>query len=257
MALILYFVCIIDENMKKFLHLSIVLLGVFFITLSLSAQKRVLKGFIKDSSTRQPLTNVVVSDVFANILTHTDEKGYFNVKLKDGQTVFFDAPNYHFDTLRLATMTPDTVTVFLAQLPNVLTAVTVTTKGYTKYQKDSIKRRQDFVDGAGPKMNGVNNVNSGSGFGVTVNLDKIFTKKERTRKNAYSQFEDIEETNYVDYRFSRDLVTGYTGLKGDDLGDFILKYRPTYKWLRNHPTDEDVFYYINEKLKEFVRKKSH
>lgn len=257
MALILYFVCIIGENMKKILHLFIVLLGTFFITLSSSAQKRVLRGFIKDSSTHQPLTNVVVSDAFANILTHTDEKGYFNVKLKDGQTVFFDAPNYHFDTLRLATMTPDTVTVYLVQLPNVLAAVTVTTKGYTKYQKDSIKRRQDFVDAAGSKMSGVNSHNSGGGFGVTVNLDRIFTKKERDRKNAYSQFEDIEETNYVDYRFPRDLVAGYTGLKGDELGDFILKYRPTYKWLRSHPTDEDVFYYINEKLKEFVRKKSH
>lgn len=257
MAFILYFVCIIGVYMKRILPLFVAITGVFFITLSASAQKRVLRGYIKDSSTRQPLTNVVVSDAFANVLTHTDEKGYFNVKLKDGQTVFFDAPNYHFDTLRLATMTPDTVTVFLVQLPNVLTAVTVTTKGYTKYQKDSIKRRQDFVDGAGAKMNGVNNVNSGNGFGVTVNLDRVFTKKERNRKNAYSQFEEIEETNYIDYRFSRDLVTGYTGLKGDELGNFILKYRPTYKWLRSHPTDEDVFYYINEKLKEFVRKKSH
>lgn len=257
MAVILNFVCIIDENMKKILHLFIVLLGTVFITFSLSAQKRVLKGYIKDSSTHQPLTNVVVSDAFANILTHTDEKGYFNVKLKDGQTVFFDAPNYHFDTIRLATMTPDTVTVFLVQLPNVLAAVTVTTKGYTKYQKDSIKRRQDFVDAAGPKMSVVSNVNSGSGFGIAFNLDRLISKKERNRKNAYSRFDDIEESNYVDFRFPRDLVAAYTGLKSDDLGDFVLKYRPTYKWLRNHPTDEDVFYYINEKLKEFVRKKSH
>jgi hypothetical protein len=229
------------------------IVGILLITTVAAAQKRIVKGYVKDSSTQRPLANVLVSDEFANILTHTDGKGYFNINLKDGQIIFFDAPDYHYDTLRLATMTPDTVTVYLAQLPNELAAVTVTTKGYSKYQQDSIKRRQAFVDDAGPKTPTF--AKSNTDAGLAVNLDMLLKKKERDRKNAYKEFDKIEQSNYVDARFPRDLVASYTGLRGDELSNFIEKYRPSYKWLRSHATDDDVFYYINEKLKDYMRKK--
>ena len=40
----------------------------------------------------------------------------------------------------------DTIVIYLAQLPHVLPGVTVTTTGYTKYQHDSVRRRQEFAD---------------------------------------------------------------------------------------------------------------
>ena len=239
--------------MKKIIPVLSVFVCFLLIAGTATAQKRAVKGFIKDSATQQPLTNVLVSDAFANILTRTNDKGYFTLKLKEGQTIFFDAPAYHYDTLHLATMTPDTVTVYLAHLPNELAAVTVTTKGLNKYQLDSIKRRQAFVDDAGPKTPAV--AKSNSGAGIALNLDPLFKKKERDRKSAYEQFEEVENTSYIDYRFPRALVSSYTGLTGDDLSDFIEKYRPTYKWLRAHTTDEDVFFYINDKMKGFIKKK--
>jgi len=239
--------------MKKILPACCAVVVLLLVAAAAAAQKRSLKGFIKDSATQQPMSNVLVSDAFANELARTDAKGYFKVSIREGQTVFIDAPAYHFDTIHVATMTPDTVTVYLAHLPNELAAVTVTTKGVSKYQQDSVKRRQAFVDDAGPKTPTVGKSNSGAG--IAINLDPLFRKKERDRKSAYKQFDEIEETNYIDYRFPRDLISSYTGLKGDDLSDFIEKYRPAYKWLRAHTTEDDVFYYVNDKLKEFMKKR--
>jgi hypothetical protein len=52
-------------------------------------------------------------------------------------------------------------------------------------------------------------------------------------------------------------VGTYTGLKGDSLNTFINKYSPDYDWLRKHTSDEDVFYYINDKLKDFYKRKEN
>ncbi len=61
----------------------------------------------------------------------------------------------------------------------------------------------------------------------------------------------------MQYRFSADLVGAYTGLKGDSLNNFINKYWPDYDWLRKHTSDEDVFYYINDKLKDYYKRKEN
>ena len=54
------------------------------------------------------------------------------------------------------------------------------------------------------------------------------------------------------------MVAQYTGLKGDALRDFMYRYTPSYQWLREHPTNEEVVYYISEKLKLYkqIDKKS-
>lgn len=221
-----------------------------FITGGAIAQTQFKVGFIKDSSTEQPLAGVLVTNQNNRKIVHTDDKGFFRIEAYNGQILFFDKENYHFDTLRYSTMvTSDTVTILLARLANVLAGVTVTARGLTKYQQDSIKRRIDFESVAGPKGQTISKANSGAGVGI--NLDPLLKKSDRSKRKAYNTFDEIEKTNYVDYRFSRDLVGGFTGLKGDELSDFIEKYRPGYDWLRAHTGDDEVFFYVNEKLKDY------
>ncbi|HWB26954.1 MAG TPA: hypothetical protein VG738_15830 [Chitinophagaceae bacterium] len=241
--------------MKKTLPLVKIFTALFVscMTLKASAQKQFKVGFVKDSATDQPLTNVLVTNESNHRLTHTDNKGFFRIEAYDQQILFFDKENYHFDTLRYNMMTSDTVTILLVQLPNVLAGVTVTARGLTKYQQDSIKRRIDFESAAGPKPTTVSKANSGAGVGI--NLDPLLKKSERSKRKAYETFDMIEKTNYVDYRFSRDLIAGYTGLRGDELSDFIEKYRPTYEWLRDHTGGDEVFFYVNEKLKDYEKHK--
>jgi hypothetical protein len=89
-----------------------------------------------------------------------------------------------------------------------------------------------------------------------VDIDQPFTyfsSSEKRSVNSGKQFEKQEEAAYVDYRFSKANVSRLTGLKGDSLQQFMLRYRPTYKFCRsaNH---EDMLRYVNEKFKEYMKR---
>jgi hypothetical protein len=90
----------------------------------------------------------------------------------------------------------------------------------------------------------------GSGFGISLSHDR-FSKKEKQKRRAKDVFEIMEESAYVDYRFSGTNVAEYTGLKGGGLVQFMNLYRPSYDWLRAHPSDDDFKEYINKQLKAY------
>jgi hypothetical protein len=96
----------------------------------------------------------------------------------------------------------------------------------------------------------VSSTNNGA-FGVGLNLDKLFKKKYKDQKKSEKLFVSTEEQAYVNYRFSSQMVADYTGLKDEPLRDFLYRYTPSYKWLRQHPSDDEVLYYINDKIKEY------
>jgi hypothetical protein len=151
-------------------------------------------------------------------------------------------------------MMRDTIVVYMQLLAHVLPGVTVRTQGYTKYQLDSMQRREDFLTIAGGEKKPVA-TNATSGAGLGVDLDYLLSKKEREKRKAYKQFDEHEKEMYINTRFSPQVVHDYTGLTGDTLTHFMRLYTPSYEWLRNHTTDEDLFYYLNDKLKSFYKRR--
>ena len=159
------------------------------------------------------------------------------------------ANNYHYDKLTYSFLFTDTITVYLSPLGNILPMVSVKTQ-YSKYQLDSMRRRGEFEESRGKQLNAFSSPNS-SGFGIALNLDRLFKKRYKHKKRSEGIFETTEKSVYIDYRFSPHLVAYYTGFKGDTLRSFMQRFTPGYVWLRQHPTNEDILYYINDKLKEF------
>lgn len=151
------------------------------------------------------------------------------------------------DTVRYSFIFQDTVIIYLSPAGNILPEVTVTTR-YTKYQLDSIERKADFEAALGNKVRTLSSSHE-SGFGLTFNLDPLFKKKYRDLKKKEQLFADTEKRSYVDYRFSPHLVAYYTGFKGDSLRHFMNLYTPAYQWLRSHTSNEDLLYYVNDRLK--------
>ncbi len=233
---------------------------LFFIGLfpvAVLAQKRIVHGVVRDSAMHTPIANASITNENARKTVTSGKDGRFTILVTFNDLLFFNAPGYRFDTLHCNRVLPDTVYVNMVEL-NTLQGVTVTTttKGFTQYQKDSIRRRESFyADIGGPRTKAFSNANSGAGVGIS--LDRFFKKKDRAKRTAIGDFDEIEKSNYVDYRFSSAVVQKYTGLHGDTLQNFINRYRPDYKWLRAHPSDEDILYYVNDKLKEFLNRKSN
>ena len=226
------------------------------IAASAIAQKRLINGYVRDSITGVPIVNAIITNESTKKMITPDQNGFFSILATRGDLIFINAFNYDFDTLKATYGLPDTLHIQLIRTNEVLPNVTVTTNaGYSRYQLDSLRRRETFVSDMGDigKMSKVGKADN-MGAGVGINLDAFSRKRTKDRGKAYQTFDFLENQAYIDYRFSPQTVSQITGLKGDSLVAFLRKYTPSYKWLRQHPTDEDVLYYVNDKMKTFAKK---
>ncbi len=236
------------------IYFSVLLLVLF--SFSSIAQKRLIKGYVRDSITGVPIVNAIISNENTRKLITPDQNGFFSITASRGDYIIINAFNYTFDTLKATANLPDTLRIALIRVNEILPGVTVTTGGYTRYQLDSLRRHDEFVSDMGgigkmPKVSKADNM----GAGIGINLDAFARKRTKDRNKAYSTFTYLEKQAYIDYRFSPQNVSQITGLKGDSLVAFMRRYTPTYDWLREHPANEDILYYVNEKIKESGQEK--
>ena len=225
-------------------------LGFLFLVAitTVHAQRSYVNGYLRDSVTHFPISGGYVNNPATNRRIMTNQRGFFRIEAAPGDKLYLSANEYRLDTFSVSVLMADTASVYLVPTGTFLPNVTVTTR-YTKYQLDSIKRRVEFNKAKGPEMSTVETHRS-QGFGINFNLDRG-KKKYKDQKHAEYIFGRTEEQAYVDYRFSPQVVAYYTGLKGDQLKTFMHRYTPTYEWLREHPSDDAVMYYLNEKIKTF------
>ncbi|WP_170234058.1 hypothetical protein [Segetibacter aerophilus] len=218
------------------------------------AQRKMINGVLRDSTTLFPIAAGTITNSATGKTVKTDNVGFFKLEAGANDFIYASAKSYRFDTLKYSLMFTDTITIYLPFSGNVLPVVTV--KGqYTRYQLDSIERKKAFEENRGTVLKTLS-TDHPSGFGLTFNLDNVFKKKYRNQKGEERVFSILEKSAYVDYRFSPNLVAYYTGYKGEKLRTFMNLYSPSFEWLRQHPTNEDVLYYINDKLKIFKAKGS-
>ena len=228
---------------------------VIFCTISTVgfAQRTTVKGVLKDTTSQ-------VAIAFANITNLTNGKTYisnadgrFAIEVQEGDIISYSFIGYHFDTMHITaqSLQGPGLQLWLKPLVNTLSEVTVTAKGYSPYQLDSIERRKEFLAHTGALKKTVGSANSGAG--IALNIDR-FSKRERIKRNAYHFFDVNEQQEYINYRFNNTLVNEYTGLQGDTLQLFMQRFRPDNDWLRQHLSNEDIKYYINEGLKTFYNR---
>jgi hypothetical protein len=228
---------------------TIYILVLFLTSMTATAQKAILKGYLRDSITHYPIINGTITNWNTQQKAKTNEKGFFYLEVSTNDQLYVQAPEYHYDTLNYTPFFTDTVTLFLSPSGSILPGVTVRSS-YTKYQLDSIRRKEDFDTMRGTVIRAIGPPPT-TGFGLNINLDRFYKKRYRQKARAGEMFQRTEERMYVDYRFSPQMVAYYTGLKGDALRLFMFQYTPSYQWLRQHPSQQDVLLYINDKLKLF------
>jgi hypothetical protein len=219
-----------------------------------NAQKRNERwGYLKDSATHEPISLASVTNLNTGNTVMTSASGRFKIMISENQVLSFAAVGYYFDTIHYnkAFLLQDTLTLFLSPLAHSLGNVTVTTRGMSRYQLDSIERRKDFLGDVDYTIPTISKANSGAG--IALNLDR-FSRHERAKRKAFDFFESNEKEAYINYRFSASIVAKYSNLKEDELQQFMQQYRPSSDWLRKNRHEEDVMYYINDKLKLFFKR---
>lgn len=220
-----------------------------------SAQRTpLIYGYLKDSINSEPVVLASVTNMTTGKTVMTNYQGLFKLAVSENQVLSMAAVGYKFDTLRFdfRYTNKDTLVLLLPPLHRYLGMVTV--KSYAnQYQLDSMERRKDFLhDIVNYTIPAVSESNSGAG--IALNISR-FSRHERNKRKAFAFYESTEKEAYINYRFTEKLVKEYSGLKGDQLFEFMQNHRPPYEWLRAHRTEEDIKYYINDKLKLFFKRK--
>jgi hypothetical protein len=218
------------------------------------AQTITVSGLLKDSITHFTISNGTILNEKTNVSFKTDASGLFSIKLSPGDMVLASAPGYHSDTLRYSFLSTDTLTLFLSPAGDILPNVTVSAR-YNKYQLDSIDRRSTFDLMRGNALSTVSTKRH-EGFGIVLNLDRFTKRKYQDKRKQEKSFESTERMAYVNYRYPAAMVAFYTGYKGDTLRQFLYENTPSYQWLRQHQTNEEVIYFMNERLKLYHQKQA-
>jgi hypothetical protein len=218
------------------------------VSLNLIAQRHFINGFLKDSITQLPIKGAKIFNTTINDIIYSNAKGFFRIQLGDGDKIIVSLNDYNslFFTYS-PSFNKDTIELYLLPLGKILPGVTISSR-YNQYQIDSATRRKEFEQLRG---SGLSTVSRAEGFGIAINLDRLFKQRYKNQRKNEKRFNEMEKAAYVAFRYSPHLVSYYTGLKGDDLQNFMNKNTPSYEWLRKHPENNQLLLYINDRLKTF------
>lgn len=219
-----------------------------------AGQKIFLQGIVQDSVQKKEIRSASIRNVFSGTTVVSRSDGKFTIAVQKGNILAVAASGYLSDTLTItdSILASGFIILQLNLLPATLPGATVSA-GLNPYQIDSISRRKAFLATVGEaRITTVSRTNE-LGFGVGINIDR-FSKREKNKRAARTLFDITEEEAYINFRWNENIVNKYTKFTGDTLVEFMQANRPTWEWLRRHPLEEDVLYYINQRLKSYFKR---
>jgi hypothetical protein len=207
-----------------------------------------LSGKIRQENSNDILAGVTVSNRAIGQHNISDLGGNYRIAARPGDTLIITSAGYLNDTLPVSRdMLDSEYTVYLREKVVTLPAVKVTETN--TYQLDSLHRHEDYawlLDKKHP-VKLWNEKRPGDGPGLSFSPIGYFSKGEVSKRRLKKRLKQEEEDDYIDYRFPRARVSMLTGLRGDSLDMFMIRFRPTYQWCRSANT-MDILLYINDKL---------
>lgn len=177
--------------------------------------------------TKKPLTGVDILNIYTTLNVSTDDKGAFLIAASGGQLLEFKKAGYKTTRVRVPNgyIPPYFRIIIKKGIPEINRDNNYAYRnGRYDYSSDSLRYHElyktelDF-----PRL---------STIGAIQSPFSAMSKKNREIWQFQDDFNEFEKEKYVDKTFNEELVTKYTGLKGDSLHYFMRRYRPSYEQLR-------------------------
>ncbi len=201
-----------------------------------------VKGLVVFDNTRQG--NATIKN--RNIQTLSNDLGEFSIQAKAGDTLITVKEGFLNDTL--AIVNAPYVIIRLRKGPLVLKEVDINSTLLTPEKKlAENKTAYKEIYRKGDKSHAI--VITPLGVGVVI--DKVWSavsKEGADARRLQRTFVADYRNSIVDRRFSKPLVSRITGFTGEQLFNFMSKYRPDYGMVKN-ATDYEVSEYIKKCLK--------
>lgn len=220
---------------------------LFLITCSLGAGAQiVMRGQVTDMADGKPMGNINIENIHTRLGTVSDSQGRFTLTVGKDELVEFRKIGYRIARIRIPKGdVPPYFRVIMEKGAIELPEFTVRDR-YRDYKTDSVryyetyKRELEF-----PALTGLD---------VIRHPFSALSKRNRRIWAFQKEYATWEKQKFIDYSFNERLITQLTGLKGDSLNEYRLRYRPTYEMLRSL-SDYDYYLYIKQSAEHFRGKR--
>ncbi|HMN33580.1 MAG TPA: hypothetical protein PKA54_09415 [Chitinophagaceae bacterium] len=221
----------------KILILAILfMLGGVFFSIQIDAQS-LIKGEVRDYSNDSLISNANVKNIYTKQGMTIQNDGLFSIYVRSGELIEFTKIGYETVRVRIHNeKEPSYYRIVLMKKPIELREVDIRGKPI-EYKADSIRYRKVYDIVLRKESKGEVNMSS-------MPL-AMLSKKNREEWAFQQMYEKWEEDKYIDYVFNDKLVKKITYLEGDELKDFMKKYRPSYDFLRTVSDYEYLSYVKN------------
>ena len=228
------------------------LLLLFLFSVPGKAQQFLTGKIFKKNST-ETLLSVSIHNITGNRYDLSDEDGSYHIQAAPGDHISFSSVGYRADTITVtASLLTAACPIYLDIRPQELVAVRV--GEFNNYQLDSMDRKKEYawVYAHDNTPHVARDRQGADGVGVTMNIFRKSSDREKQRIHLEKRLEKEEEDYYVDFRYNESYVTKITHLKGDSLKEFMRRYRPSYDYCRK-AANVDILVYINDSYKQYMK----
>ena len=217
-----------------------------------SAQYKV-KGTVYDSSRHYRIPAVTVMSTSGSI-TVSDSMGRYAISVGEKDSIWFSylgKPTPKYAVLKMPDVTQFDIALQLK--PLVMEEVRIKSRSY---RMDSLQNRLDYAKVFDYKKVSFESMTSIGPMGAGIDLAELIRLFQFRKNKSMLKFQqrllEQEREKYIDHRFNKGLVKRLSGLDGDKLDAFMIKYRPTYEFTIG-TSEYDFQLYIKSAAEQFTK----
>ncbi len=215
-------------------------LFLFFLFLGLhcSVVGQTIRGEVTDLDSKHAVVGVNIENIYTSLAVTTNSDGSFVIAASGDQLLEFKKTGYKTVRVRVPNgYMPSYFKIIMQHGITNMHEVNEPANNRYVYRSDSLryhdlyKHELDF-----PKL---------SGIGAVAHPFSALSTRNREIWKFQEDYNDFEKEKYIDRTFNAETITKFTGLKGDSLKYFMVRYRPEYEQLRTM-NDYTFFNYIKK-----------
>lgn len=218
------------------------LLLCFMLLLPIVGLAQNVTGETLDMEGKQPIGDVQIENIHTANSVATAADGSFTIAAKSGQLLEFRRPGYKIARVRIPDGNiPPFFRIILSKSLVAVEPENAIADRYD-YKNDSIKFYELYKHVLEfPRMSAVEKIQSPF---------SAMSKHNREIWQFQDDFKEFEKEKYVDRTFNEQVITKFTGLKGDSLTQYMRRFRPSYEQLRAM-NDYTFFQYIRGSVQRY------
>ena len=225
----------------QFALLAILLAAVFPFSAVFAQQEFLVKGVVMESGTMNRIALAEISNKRNNFVVGSNDMGIFEIKAAVGDTLVIVKRDFSDREVRVVGSTDLVIKLTRTTLN------TVNIYGQSKKQElDQIKRdyrdKGSFYAGKPPLLSYI--------FTPLTAIYELFGKTPKNARRFNKYYSTELQQSEIDQFFNETSIQKETDLRGKDLENFMLNYRPEYEQVKKWTT-YDAIKYIRDNYAKF------